>query len=188
MNFLSYLDNSYKRKSKRRRLLLLTGFSLHSLYDDRSCFRYYNSPGYIPFYPTIQADPFLFRNIMHIYPETFGKLCNCLKQPYSSGEQNEYYNYFGPEFKPRFHSYEVAVMCGVLATTQVGAYHLLAHLVNVPSSTFRFYVKMFNIEMVKRKNDHIFFPLPEHQTQLPGNEYGSMNGAVFAIGSFILMF
>ena len=121
---------------------------------------------------------------MHINPETYSKLCDCLKRPHSNGAENEYLKYFGASFSPRYHSYEIAVLCGVLATVQSGPYHVLAHLVNVPTSTFRFFVKMFNTEMVKRKNDYIYFPLPNNQKQLPGNEsYGIMNGAVFALGN-----
>lgn len=187
MDIISVIGDDKKKKEKKYRLLLLAWFSLHSLFNDRVCFRYYKSPGFLRFLPGANVDPQLFRKIMHIYPETYRRLCYCLKQPHSNGCQNEYFNYFGPEFSTRYHSYEIAVLCGVLATTQCGPYHVLAYLLNIPTSTFINYVRMFNSEMVKRKNDYIYFPLPQNQKQLYGNEeFGIMNGAVFALGIALL--
>lgn len=167
--------------------VILSWFTIHSFYEVRTCFRYHKEPGNLDIILGANIDPATFRKIMHIHRETFYHLCDYLKQPRSDGTQSVYYDYFGPQFKPRYHSYQLAVACGIFALAQCGTYHLLASAFNMPTSTFIFFSKMFNREMVKRKNEHIYFPIPQSQKQLSGR-FGIMNGAVFALGRLVYLY
>lgn len=161
---------------------------LNSLFDPRQCFRYRLHPGHLNMIEGHDISPREFRNVFHMYAETFDYICNWLMNDPSGNEHNEYRNFFGSSFDERYHPFRTAVACGIISLTQAGPYGILADLMYMPATTFRQYAEMFCRELTRRSKEWIFLPHPNKQKLLPGSKrYGPLNGAIFAIGISLII-